>query len=226
MLRKKTNIKKTPQSFKKKEFTAPLSLKQRSLPMPHKTKELNKPLNLLNKGIYRFPILKQRNLPMPNIFKKRTQSMPLSIANRENKASEEKFSLKKRNSAQGGVSNQKKLKFQYRRDSMPLPELSPPQIGDSEENNNYNIFCPSKIVFDKNLSAEEIHTYLIISTFLEKDGYAVCSDKLLAEKKGCHESTIKKNLKSLETKGYIYRQTWKEGMYWKRRIFLVSGGEL
>src|SRR5690606_31992088 len=38
----------------------------------------------------------------------------------------------------------------------------------------------------------------------------------------CSIDKIQRNLKSLEDKGIIYRETWKEGMYWKRRIWLAE----
>jgi hypothetical protein len=99
----------------------------------------------------------------------------------------------------------------------------PHSIADHEKKaseENYNVFCPSSLLYDPNLTDEERCTFLVISNFLKRDGYAHCSDAWLAEKRNCSIEKIKKNLKSLETKGYIYRQTWKEGMYWKRLIWL------
>ncbi len=88
--------------------------------------------------------------------------------------------------------------------------------------NSYYVTVPAMILEDKSLSDDELVTFLHLSNFLKRDGYATCSDQWLAEKRNCDERTIQRHLKALEEKGYIYRQSWKEGMYWKRRIWLAS----
>jgi hypothetical protein len=82
------------------------------------------------------------------------------------------------------------------------------------ENNSYITYLT--------LTDEELVTYLHFSKFLHRDGFTTASDKYLAEKRRCSIDKIQRNLKSLEDKGIIYRETWKEGMYWKRRIWLAE----
>lgn len=92
----------------------------------------------------------------------------------------------------------------------------------SNPQNSYSVFCPSKLLEDNNLSDQCKITFLMISNFLNRDGYAICSDQWLADKRNLDIRNTKRHLEELEEKKYIYRETWKEGMYWKRRIWLVS----
>jgi len=90
------------------------------------------------------------------------------------------------------------------------------------ENNSYITYFPSVLLEDSTLTDEELVTFLHFSKFLHRDGFTTASDKYLAEKRRCSIDKIQRNLKSLEDKGIIYRETWKEGMYWKRRIWLAE----
>lgn len=90
------------------------------------------------------------------------------------------------------------------------------------ENNSYYVVAESKILEDPRLTDELLVTFLHLSNFLRRDGFATCSDEWLAQKRRCKIRNVQYHLEALEKAGYLWRETWKEGMYWKRRIWLSS----
>lgn len=88
--------------------------------------------------------------------------------------------------------------------------------------NSYYVVAQSRLLEDCRLTDELVVTFLHLSNFLKRDGYAVCSDDWLAQKRHCKNRRIQYHLDALEKTGYIWRETWKEGMYWKRRIWLAE----
>lgn len=97
-----------------------------------------------------------------------------------------------------------------------------PQEKAPTENNSYYVVAESQILEDSRLTDELLVTFLHLSNFLKKDGYATCSDEWLSERRRCKIRNIQYHLEALEKAGYLWRETWKEGMYWKRRIWLSS----
>jgi hypothetical protein len=87
---------------------------------------------------------------------------------------------------------------------------------------SYTIFCPSRIADDQRLSDGTVRTYLIISNFLNEDGHSYCSNEWLAAKRGTDERTIQRHLEELQQYGYIWREVWKTGFKWNRRIWAVE----
>lgn len=92
---------------------------------------------------------------------------------------------------------------------------------DFKESKNlpFTACVPSQVILDPSLNDAAKVTYALIATMLLRDGYATCSDQWLATNRKCSIDKIQESLKALEEAGYIYRQTWKEGMYSKRRIW-------
>lgn len=98
------------------------------------------------------------------------------------------------------------------------PKADEPSTGD----NNYLIYCPSSLGLDHQLSDGARSTYLLISNFLNRDGYAFCSNKWLVEHRKRDERIIRYHLEELEQRGYIYREVYKKGFITKRRIWVAG----
>ena len=117
--------------------------------------------------------------------------------------------------------NQDIVKSQ-RNNSLEIPERTCTSLQDESHASTYYVTLVSTVLEDPRLTEELIVAFMYIANFLKKDGFATCSDQWLATKRRCSIDKVQDNLKRLEEAGYIYRQTWKEGMYWKRRIWLAD----
>ena len=84
----------------------------------------------------------------------------------------------------------------------------------------YYITVTSQLIEDPHLADAEKMTFMMLSNFFRKDGYAICSDKWLAEKRNLSIKRIQAHLLSLEKKGYIWRVTTNEGLHKERKIWL------
>ncbi len=93
-------------------------------------------------------------------------------------------------------------------------------IQDSHNNDNHFVlFCPSKLAEDEKISDGAIRTYLLISNFLNRDGYAFCSNEWLAERRKTTVREIQRQLEELEKGGYLYREIYSKGFHKQRRIW-------
>jgi RimJ/RimL family protein N-acetyltransferase len=63
--------------------------------------------------------------------------------------------------------------------------------------------------------------YALLSGLAHSNGFCFASDAYLAKRKKVDARTIRKWLENLEKKGYIKRETKKNGMYWDRKIFIM-----
>lgn len=90
----------------------------------------------------------------------------------------------------------------------------------SEHAHHFVLFCPSRIAMDMDLSDGARSTYLIISNFLNRDGFCIASNKWLVERRKQDERQIIRHLEELENRGYIWRDIYKKGYNTRRRIWL------
>lgn len=97
-----------------------------------------------------------------------------------------------------------------------------PQAQNEYHEGSYYVVLTASLLEDQNLTDSEKLTFTTLSNFWKKDGYATCSDQWLSTKRNCSDSKIKRELKNLEKKGYIWRETIKDGMYWHRKIWLAE----
>ena len=93
---------------------------------------------------------------------------------------------------------------------------------EEEHSSGYFVVVSSPLVEDSRLSPRDVMLMLHISNFLRRDGYAICSDAWLAKKQGTSIKTMQRCLMNLEKTGHLWRETWKEGMYTRRRIWLAA----
>jgi len=81
------------------------------------------------------------------------------------------------------------------------------------------LIIPAFIADDPDLDDATKMLFGRLSALSNKYGYCWASDEALAEMSKCKYRVISDRLKDLENKGYIHRETQKEGMYWKRKIY-------
>lgn len=91
-----------------------------------------------------------------------------------------------------------------------------------ETASTYVVFCPTRLCDDQNLSDGAVCTYLVISNFLNKDGYAFCSNEWLSTRRKQEIRQIRRHLEELEERGYIYREIFSKGFTKDRRIWLTE----
>jgi hypothetical protein len=93
----------------------------------------------------------------------------------------------------------------------------------SDEKNHGSIYyvIPAQIFEDLDLEDSEKIFYGLLSGLAFSNGFCFASDAYLAKRKNVDERTIKRWLEKLEKKGYIRRDTKKNGMYWDRKIFIT-----
>ena len=90
------------------------------------------------------------------------------------------------------------------------------------EDHCYATFCPARMCDDQELSDGAKCTYLVISNFLNKNGYAFCSNEWLALRRKQEERQIRRHLEELEERGYIYREIFRNGFLKQRYIWLTE----
>ncbi|HXU26982.1 MAG TPA: helix-turn-helix domain-containing protein [Bacteroidia bacterium] len=77
-----------------------------------------------------------------------------------------------------------------------------------------------KILEDKEIKAQAKILFFIISSLSYKTGYCFAFTKRLSEKLNLKETQVKINLKILESKGYIIRETEGGRRGWRRKIYI------
>ena len=93
----------------------------------------------------------------------------------------------------------------------------------SEEKIHGSIYyvIPAQVFEDKDLEDSEKMFYGLLSGLAFSNGFCFASDAYLAKRKGVDERTISRWLEKLEKKGYVRRDTKKNGMFWDRKIFIM-----
>lgn len=84
---------------------------------------------------------------------------------------------------------------------------------------------PSQVFEDKRLEPSEIIFYALLSGLAFSDGYCYAGDEYLAGRCDCSARQIQHMLEKLESLGYVHRDTKKEGMKWKRKIFITHSSK-
>ena len=84
---------------------------------------------------------------------------------------------------------------------------------------NYFVIIPSHILDDPNIDDSTAILFGRIASLSNNKGYCFASDKYLGNLTGVKECEIKRRLKTLESYGYIKRETKKNGLFWDRRIY-------
>lgn len=92
-------------------------------------------------------------------------------------------------------------------------------LKNTNSNDSY-ITIPSALLKDPEIDHSTAVLLAVIASLSAKDGFCWASDNFLANECKCKPRMISYRLKILEKNGHIIRQTYKEGMLNKRKIFV------
>lgn len=101
--------------------------------------------------------------------------------------------------------------------SFPQQNIEP----DEKPHHGPFLFIPTFIADDPSLDGETVLLFGRIMALSNQIGHCFASDKYLAELTRCSDREVKRRIKLLEDKGYIHRETLRDGMIWKRKIFVT-----
>lgn len=92
---------------------------------------------------------------------------------------------------------------------------------DEPENCSYYVTTPAEANFNPQFKKfpRAFQFYSLLSGFFTRAGYAYCSNEWLVKQTGTSLSTVKRILTLLEEEGFIFRETWTEGVKHYRRIW-------
>jgi transcription initiation factor IIE alpha subunit len=85
--------------------------------------------------------------------------------------------------------------------------MSGPENLEQEENHfqDSTTVIEAKVMDDRELSDGGFRLLAIINNFLNKNGYATCSNGWLSERMGVCERTVRRYLEELEDRGHVWR---------------------
>lgn len=86
---------------------------------------------------------------------------------------------------------------------------------------NYFLMIPAFVADDKDLDDATKMLFGRLAALSNREGYSWASDEYLAEICNCKDRVIRDRLTALEEKGYIRRETKKNGMSWDRKIYPI-----
>lgn len=79
---------------------------------------------------------------------------------------------------------------------------------------------PAQVFEDEHLEKSDIVFYALLSGLSSSYGYCFASDKYLAQRMKCTDREIRYMMKTLENRGYIRKETIRNGVNWDRKIFI------
>lgn len=85
---------------------------------------------------------------------------------------------------------------------------------------SFDAVIPSAMLLDDSLEPAAIKLYAIIRSLTRLYGYCYATNGYLADLIKVDESTIKRWMLSLNKGGYVEIETDKEGVHWKRKIYI------
>lgn len=93
-------------------------------------------------------------------------------------------------------------------------------IPDNYPQHNFFLLIPSHVADDPDIDDSTSMLYGRLNALSNREGFCWASDQYLADLTKCKLRSIQERLNLLEKKGYIVRDTKKEGMAWKRKIYV------
>jgi len=84
---------------------------------------------------------------------------------------------------------------------------------------NYFVVIPSHILDDPEIDDSTAILFGRIASLSSNKGYCYASDKYLAELTRCCTREVKRRIKKLEDRGYVRKETKKNGVLWDRKIY-------
>lgn len=108
-----------------------------------------------------------------------------------------------------------------------MPNISQQDVKQQQDHSkkpeiNYFLWVQSKLAEDQNVSNGACRIFLLISNFLNKHGYAHCSNEWLASKMAQDTRQIQRYLDDLQEHGYIWREIIKNKWNTERRIWIPN----
>lgn len=103
-----------------------------------------------------------------------------------------------------------------------MEELDSQEIRNIQPQHNYFLIIPAFVADDKDLDDSTKLLFGRLVALSNQKGYCWASNEYLGDLCGVKERVIQDRLNSLEKKGYIIRETKKQGMYWDRKIYPVT----
>lgn len=91
---------------------------------------------------------------------------------------------------------------------------------DNYPQHNFFLLIPAHVADDPDIDDSTAILYGRLNALSNRDGFCWATDQYLADLTKCKLRSIQERLNLLEKKGYIVRDTKKEGMTWNRKIYV------
>ena len=106
--------------------------------------------------------------------------------------------------------------------NIPQQDVKQQQYTSKKPEINYFLWVQSKLAEDQNVSNGACRVFLLISNFLNKHGFAHCSNEWLASKMAQDTRQIQRYLDDLQEHGYIWREIIKDRWNTVRNIWVPN----